>query len=133
MKLGTRSILALLAVLALAAESTAAADAARTVRHSGTVAAIDAQSGVLVIAEVGPWRVERGVTVTTRRNIVFTPETRFDLYMRVDAPGAFAGDFTEVTLAPEDVSPGDFVTAECVRRGGRLEALTVTVAELGSS
>lgn len=131
--LRTSSMLTLLVVLGLAAGPTASADTAKTVRHSGTVASIDAQSGVLAIDEVGPWRVEHGATITTRRNIVFTPETRFDLYMRVDAPGAFAGDFMEVKLAPEDVSPGDFVTAECVRRNGRLEALTITVAERGTS
>lgn len=126
----TRFISALMALVVLAAVATSVAGSASTVRHSGTVAAIDARDGVLAIDEIGPWRVEKGATVTTRRNVAFTPETRFNLYMRVDIPGAFAGDFIEVGLAPEDVTPGDFVTAECVREGGRLKALVVTVAEL---
>lgn len=128
--MSTRFVPALVLLTVLAAAATPAADAARTVRHSGTVVAIDAQSGVLVIDEVGPWRVEKEATVTTRRSIGFTPETRFNLYMRVNVPGAFAGDFIEVVFAPDDVSPGDFVTAECVREGGRLVARVVTVAEL---
>lgn len=84
----------------------------------------------MILEEVGPWRVERGSTVVTRRTIHLTPATTYNLFMRVTAPGAFAGDFIEVTLDVNDVAPGDFVTAECVRQHDRLVALTVTVAEL---
>lgn len=34
-------------------------DAARSTRYSGTVAAIDPQDGVLILDELGPWRVAR--------------------------------------------------------------------------
>lgn len=120
-------VIVLLVVLA-----TSAADAARGTRHSGTVLSIDPEGGVMVVEEVGPWRVERGTTVVTRRTISLTPETRFNLFMRVNVPGAFAGDFIEVVLDAGDVSPGDFVTAECIRKGGGLVAFTVTVAELSA-
>jgi hypothetical protein len=125
-----RSIPPLVLFVLFSAIATAPADAARTVRHSGTVAAIDPDRGVLVLDEVGPWRVERGETVVTRRTISLTPSTKYDLFMRVDAPGAFAGDFIEVILDVDHVAPGDFVTVEGVREGGRLVARTVTVAEL---
>jgi hypothetical protein len=109
---------------------TSAADAARTFRYSGTVAAIDAERRVLVVDEVGPWEVKGGATVPTKRTITLTPATRYNLFMRVNAPGAFAGDFIEVNLEVEHVAPGNFVTAECVRQGDRLVAIAVTVAEL---
>jgi hypothetical protein len=125
-----RPLASLVLVLLFTAIATPAADAARSTRHSGTVTAIDPEAGVMVLEEVGPWRVERGATVVTRRTIRLTPSTKYNLFMRVEVPGAFAGDFIEVALDPNDVALGDFVTAECVRRGGRLVALAVTVAEL---
>jgi hypothetical protein len=128
MKRRTISLLVLLLVFSTSAIP--AAGAAGAVRYSGTVAAIDPDSGVLIVEDVGPWRVERGATVATRRTVHLTASTRYNLFMRVDAPGAFAGDFIEVALDVNDVAPGDFVTAECVRDGGRLVALAVTVAEL---
>lgn len=117
-------------VLALTVAAAAPALATETTRHSGTVVMIDPARGSLVIEEVGPWVVKDGVTVVTRRSIVLTSATKFNMFMRVDVPGRFAHDFIEVALDPGDVSPGDFVTAECIRRGGRLVALTVTVAEV---
>lgn len=99
-------------------------------RHSGTVVDLDPVEGVLVIDEVGPWRVVRGETVVTRRTIGLTPSTRFNVFIRVDVPGRFAGDFLEVELEATDIASRDFVTVECVRERGRLVALTVTMADL---
>jgi hypothetical protein len=42
----------------------------------------------------------------------------------------FAGDFIEVTLDAEDITPGDVVTAECGHERGRLIAVRVTMAEV---
>lgn len=125
-----RSLAAFVLLVLFIAIAMPAADAAPTVRYSGTVAAIDPEGSVMILEEVGPWRVERGATVVTRRTIGLTPSTKYNLFMRVNVPGAFAGDFIEVALDVNDVARGDFVTAECVRQGNRLVALTVTVAEL---
>lgn len=85
----------------------------------------------MIVDEVGPWRVERGATVTTRGTVRLTASTRYDLFMHVDAPGAFAGDFIEVALDVNDLVPGDFVTRrECVRDGARLGVLAVMVGEV---
>jgi hypothetical protein len=46
----------------------------------------------MIVNEVGPWRVKRGATVTTRGTVRLAAST----LMRVDASGAFAGDFIEV-------------------------------------
>lgn len=121
----------LLLALALGASAmTPAADAARTSTHSGSVVAVDPQGGVLILEEVGPWRVEQGRTVVTRRTISLTSATTFNSFIRVDVPGRFAGDFIEVALDAEDITPGDFVTAECLQERGRLVALRVTLAEV---
>lgn len=96
-------------------------------RHSGTVVEIDPQRGVLVIDETGPGRGEAATII--RRAISLTAATRFRSFIRVDVMGGFAGDFIEVALDAEDVSIGDFVTAECVLTRGRLIATRVTLAE----
>jgi hypothetical protein len=125
-----RSIGVLVLLVLVTAIATPAADAAQATRYSGTVTAVDPEGGVMVLEEVGPWRLDRGATVVTRRTIRLTASTKYNVFVRVDAPGAFAGDFIEVVLDVNDVAVGDFVTAECVRRGDRPVALTVTVAEL---
>jgi hypothetical protein len=120
----------LLLALALGASVVApAADAARTAKYSGSILAIDPRGGVLVVDEVGPWRVDQGTTAT-RRTIALTPATRFNTFIRVDVPGRFAGDFIEVALDAEDLTPGEFVTAECGQERGRLVAVRVTRAEV---
>ena len=119
--------LALALVLGLAPAGLTAA--APTSMHSGTVVAIDPEGGVLILEEIGPWRVEQGRTVVLRRTVVFTAATKFSSFIRVNVPGAFAGDFLEVALEADNITPGDFVTAECVQERGRLVALRVAVAE----
>jgi hypothetical protein len=104
-----------------------AGHAAEGFRHSGTVVAIDPHRGVVVIDEAGAGRGQAPTII--RRTIDLTAATKIRSFIRVDVPGAFAGDFIEVPLDAEDVSPGDFVTAECVLTGGRLVARSVTVAE----
>lgn len=120
----------LLALVLVTGPAALAADSAPTTTHSGTVVAVDAQDGMLIMEEVGPWRVEQGQTVVTRRTISLTSETKVNTFIRVDVPGRFAGDFIEVDLDAEDITPGDFATAECVRERGRLVAVRVTLAEL---
>ncbi len=84
----------------------------------------------MIMEEVGPWQVEQGRTVVTRRTISLTSATTFNTFIRVDVPGRFGGDFIEVALDAEDVTPGDFVTAECLHERGRLVAVRVTMAEV---
>ena len=99
-------------------------------RHSGTVVLIDVEHGVLVVDEVGPWRVEQGRTVTTRLWIELTPDTPINTYIRVNAPDRFAGDFIEVALDAADLTPGDVVTVDCRHEGNRLIAAAVTLVAL---
>jgi len=126
-----RTASAVLLTLVLASGPVAlAADAARTTAHSGTVVAVDPRAGLLFIEEVGPWPIEQGQIVVTRRTINLTPETTINTFIRVDVPGRFAGDFIEVELDAEDITPGDFATAQCVRERGRLVAVRVSLAEV---
>jgi hypothetical protein len=66
----TRAACALFVLLTLAL--TPAADAARAVKYSGTVVAIDLEDAVLILDEVGPWRVEQGGSSPSRP----TPRSR---------------------------------------------------------
>jgi hypothetical protein len=116
-----------LACLLLMASPAWAIDTGTTM-FSGIVAAIDAHGGVLVVDEIGPGRAGQPA-VTTQRTVFLTPTTRFRSFIRVNAPGGFAGDFIEVELDVDSVTPGDFATVECVRERGRLVALRVTLAE----
>lgn len=126
-----RAAISLALALALGAvPATLTAATGSTTTYSGTLVTIDPEGGVLIFEEVGPWRVERGATVVTRRSALFTAATKFNTFIRVNVPGAFAGDFLEVALDADSLTPGDFVTAECVRERGRLVAVRVTLAEL---
>jgi hypothetical protein len=122
-------VASLMLSLALAGPPAPAAEMPR-MKHSGTVVAVDAARGVLILAELGPWRIEQGQTVVTRRAISLTPATKVDAFIRVDVPGRFAGDFIEVPLEAADLTPGDFVTVDCLHEQDRLVALRVTLAEL---
>lgn len=106
---------------------------ARTTKHSGTVLALDRTASVIVLAEIGPWRVRGGATVITRRTILVTPRTEFTQVKRVSRVGAtgWIGDFAEVPLNAWEVRQGDFVTAEVRYEDQRLTALKVTVVALG--
>lgn len=110
---------------------TASASAEEIVRHSGSIVAIADDARTFVLAEVGPWQVRTGATVTTYRTITLMPETQFAIVGRLDdAPSGFPGDFVETPLGPEAVYLNDYVTVECRHEGKRLLALKITVAEL---
>lgn len=113
------------AILALALPLGASAE---TVKHSGTIAAVDEKAGTFLLSEVGPWKVRQGATVITPRTIVVTDATEFVALRRVDqAPSGFARDFIEEKLPRWAVAQGDFVTAETVQRDSRLIAVKVTL------
>ena len=124
-----RTISGLLLVgLLLAAVAVPAQETGR-ITFSGTIATIDPQGRVLVVEEIGRGRPGgRGNTIT-RRTVHFTADTKFNSFMRVNVPGSFAGDFIEVALDADSVTPGDFATVECVRHPNRLVAVRVTLAE----
>ena len=100
-------------------------------RRSGRVTGIDDRVGMILIEEVGPWQVRKGVTQVTRHTIVVLPSTKIASHIRVNVAGRFAGDFIEVPLTLGDVALGDFVTVECRRERGALIALSIAVAEVG--
>ena len=100
-------------------------------RRSGRVMGIDDRVGMILIEEVGPWQVRKGVTQVTRHTIVVLPSTKIVSHIRVNVGGRFGGDFIEVPLNLSDVALGDFVTVECRRERGQLIASSIAVAEVG--
>lgn len=98
------------------------------VTHSGTIVTIDPAAAVLVIGEIGPWRIVGGQTQITRRTFTLLPSTTVVLVKRSDQPTeGFPGDWVETPLAVPDLVAGDFVTVEALPEGDRLTALFVTV------
>jgi len=70
-------------------------------RHSGKVVVDDAvtnRSGTIMIDELGPWRVDKGVIRLRRHSIIANPSTKIASYIRVNIPGRFQGDFLEVSF-----------------------------------
>jgi hypothetical protein len=122
------SLMLLLSLLTGPAAPVAAAPAGA--RHSGSVVFIDAERGVLILDEVGPWRAGKGRALTTRLTIDLTMDTKVNTFIRINVPDHFAGEFIEVPLEAVDVTPGDVVTIDCRHEAGRLVAVTVTLAAL---
>ena len=99
-------------------------------RYSGVVDSVDRSSGSLTIGEVGPWRLERGQTVITRRTVHWDAQTRFVRLRRVaDPPSGYRGDFVEEHADASAATPGAFVTVECERYGTRLRAIRLAIAD----
>ena len=101
-----RGVGLLVLAAALAVEAMPASVTAQTVRHSGTVVAMDTERGRLVLDEIGPWRVRGGVTQVRRLAIVFTPATDFLIALRANPPDGFLGQFIEGRLEAADVEVG---------------------------
>lgn len=122
------------AMLALFLALVGSAGADELLKHSGVIVAIADDGRSFVLAEVGPWQVKAGRTVTTRQTIRLLPETGFAIVGRVaDAPSGFAGDFIEVPLTAEEVYLNDYVTVECRHEGRAMLALKITVTELAEA
>lgn len=77
-------------------------------KYSGTVLSVDRSAGVIVVGDMGPWRIKEGVT--HRRTIGVTPSTEFVSVKRASgpAPSGWVGDFS--VLPGWQVKPGDWVT-----------------------
>jgi len=119
-----------LALLQLAAAATAAFAGSDPVeRHSGRVISVDRLRDTVVIEEMGAWSAATERAAVTRNRIHFTGLTEFKIFVRTRGAGKFRGEFGEIPLRVTNVFAGDTVTAECVRDGNRLVALSIILAE----
>ena len=118
---------AVLATWTAAAASPTGPD--RLERHSGTVVIVDRLRDVVVVKEMGSWdpATERASIIQNR--IQFTALTEFKIFVRSRVAGRYRGAFAEIPLRVTNVFPGDTVTAECVRSGNALVALSIILAE----
>lgn len=106
------------------------AAAGEIVYHSGTIEAVDAGAGRLSLAEVGPWRVARGRTVTTRVVMIVSAATEVVLALRAEElpDEDFAGTFVYAPLETRDLAVGDYVTVECEHRDAVAIARRIVVS-----
>jgi hypothetical protein len=81
-------------------------------KYSGTVLSVDRSAGVIVVGDMGPWRIKDGATQVDRRTIAVGPSTEFVSVRRAKgpAPSGWVGDFVESVLPGWHVKPGDWVT-----------------------
>ena len=81
-------------------------------KYSGTVLSVDRSAGVIVVGDMGPWRIKDGVTQVDRRPSAVVPSTKFVSVRRAKgpAPSGWVGDFVESVLPGWHVKPGDWVT-----------------------
>jgi hypothetical protein len=119
----------LVALLAFAG----ATGAQETMKHSGSVVALDERAGKLVMNEVGPWQVSAGRTTLTTLTIDVTPETEFAIASRDVGPtGGSLGPYVVRPIAAWAIYTGDYVTVDCRHEGKRLIATAVTVTYIPS-
>jgi hypothetical protein len=90
----------------------AAPEAAAEGRYSGTVVAVDAGAGKIVVEGMGPWTVKHGQTQLERWTFRITPSTQVVRVRRAEgvAPSGWTRDWVEAPLAAPEVKPGDWVT-----------------------
>ena len=104
--------------------------AGETIRHSGTILAVDEEGGTLLLAEVGPWRATDAAAVT-RYAVKVTPHTMFVLARRQPSHTTWPGGFVEGTTEAWTVKTGDFATVLCVHEGRSATALEIVVTVVG--
>jgi hypothetical protein len=119
-----RAIVAMAVIVGLHPATVQAAD------YSGTIIDVDKGAGLLIVGEVGPWRVKNGQTEITKRTLAIAPSARFVAARRSQGPGptGWPGEFVEVPLEPWAVREGNFVTVHVERSEKGPTAVKVTVA-----
>jgi hypothetical protein len=99
--------------------------------HSGSLIGVDPAAGTIVLAEVGPWQLDRGQTRITERRIIVTDATVLARVRRAEAtPTGFPGDFVQESLDRSELRPGDWVTVDCDHEGRTMTAVTITVTAI---
>ena len=129
-KLGWRFETAI-AGLALLASASAGWCASGTVTYAGSILAVDAATGNIVVGDMGPLQND-GRSEIARRSIVVTPSTQFTKVTRAQgvAPSGWIGDFVTAQLSPSDVKPGNFVAVTASLEPNGPQAVKVTVVDV---
>ena len=119
----------LILVLLAASSTVSFAGSPPIERHSGRVISVDRLRDMVVVEEMGAWSPATEQAAITRNRIHFTGLTEFKIFVRARVAHKYQGTFGEIPLRVTNVFPGDTVTAECVRDGNRLVALSIILAE----
>jgi len=106
---------------------TSPAVAANMAKYSGSIVAVNPAKHTVTLEEVGPWTSQHSTLV--KRSVEIGPSTRFELVTRAKATGAdgWNGGFTESSLDPSAVRPGDYATATIERAGHQRNAVSVQI------
>ena len=106
---------------------TSPAVAANMAKYSGSIVAVNPAKHTVTLEEVGPWTSQHSTLV--KRSVEIGPSTRFELGTRAKATGAdgWNGGFTESSLDPSAVRPGDYATVTIERAGLQRNAVSVQI------
>ena len=115
-----RRVLALALVLLVPIPATAAAQ-----RLSGTIVAIDAAAGTLVLETLGASRDER--PRPERHTVTLGPDTKVELIQRLGDGPSRARPYQASSLPVTNLKRDDFVTVVGEVHEGRLRARAVTI------
>jgi len=96
-------------------------------KYSGSIVAVNPAKHTVTLEEVGPWTSQHSTLV--KRSVEIGPSTRFELVTRAKATGAdgWNGEFTESSLDPSAVRPGDYATVTIERAGHQRNAVSVQI------
>jgi len=100
-------------------------------KYSGPVLSVDRSAGLIVVGDMGPWRIKEGVTQVDHRTIAVVPSTEFVGVRRAKgpAPSGWVGDFVESVLPGWRVKPGDWVTVIVTAGDKQPTAVQISVWE----
>jgi hypothetical protein len=96
---------------------------AQVVQHSGDLLDVDAESGIITLAEIAPGGLDAKVAVITVWMIAVPADTAFFRERRV------SGDVRVEAIEPWAIAPGDFAVVDCLHRNGWLIALRIVIVE----
>ena len=116
----------IIAVAALVLATAAEAAAGTAEKYSGTIVALDVESGALILAAIGPFDVGTAATEIIERKFKLTRDTSYSVLVRVTTPTRLAEDVIEVPLMVADLTIGTFVTIDGTEHEGRLVARKIS-------
>ncbi len=122
MKFRTMFLLITLLLTLVLAGSWAAALAASSTRHSGTVLKVEPQAGTLVLEEMGAaGKIQQlKVSVPAQARVVLSERIPDNQVTDLQNP------FKETTIGLSDIRPGDFVVVELKGEANQAGSVTVT-------
>ena len=108
---------------------TSPAVAANMAKYSGSIVAVNPAKHTVNVRGSGAVDLTAQHSTLVKRSVEIGLSTRFELVTRAKATGAdgWNGEFTESSLDPSAVRPGDYATVTIERAGHQRNAVSVQI------